>query len=195
MGQIFTADTNSTIARKSLVTYVNVATAQNPSWYALGYHCDDSSISIEMDTTTNSDILGNTFTDVGIPQLSQDLDPLPITTGTQDARNAFMQRIHNLRMAGDYTRFSNAFDCLIVYLYAGNNAVNPVQYDAQRYPESTISLGDFGGSADAPLSQGITVNFGGMMQVGYVTIVDNVVTFTAVAQNALKSKKAEEKGR
>lgn len=177
MGTIFTGDTNSTIARKSLITYVNVGTAQAPEWYALGYHCDDSSISMEQDSSTSTDILGNTFTDVGAMQLSQDLDPLPITTGTQAAPNKFMQKIHDLKMAGDYTKFSNAFDCIIVYLYAGDNTENPIQYDAQRYPESTIVLGDFGGSADSPLSQGITVNFGGQMAQGYVTYAQNVPTW------------------
>lgn len=170
MGKIFTETTNSTIARKSLVTYVNVGTPQAPEWYALGYHCDDSSISIEMDSDTSTDILGNTFTDVGSPQLSQDLDPFPITTGTNDSKNKFMQKIHDLRMVGDYTKFSNAFDCLIVYFYAGKDeGGGTIKYDAQRYPESTITLGDFGGSADSPLSQGITINYGGQMEVGYVT--------------------------
>lgn len=169
MGTIFTGETNSTIARKSLITYVNVGTTETPEWYALGYHCDDSSISMEQDSSTSTDILGNTFTDVGAMQLSQDLDPLPITTGTEEHKNKFMQKIHDLKMAGDYTKFSNAFDCIIVYLYAGNKEADPIQYDAQRYPESTIVLGDFGGSADSPLSQGITVNFGGTMAQGYVT--------------------------
>lgn len=176
MGQIFTGNTNSTIARKSLITYVNVATFENPEWYALGYHCDDSSISVEQDSSTSTDILGNTFTDVGQAQMSQDLDPLPITTGTQAAPNKFMQKIHDLKMAGDYTKFSNAFDCIIVYMYAGPQAN---QFDAQRYPESTIVLGDFGGSADSPLSQGVTVNFGGQMQQGYVTYVQDVPTWHA----------------
>lgn len=178
MGQILPAAAEQTVARKELVAYVKV----NNTWVPIGWHCTDSSMNVEIDTDTQKDILGNVFTNVSIPELSQEFDPLPIRQNPQNVGvDALQQLLHDQWMSQN---FSGTYDTLIVYLYAGVLDSNPQKYDAHRFPASTIVPGDFGGSADEPLNRPITVNFGGMMEQGTVTINEGVVTYTK--NNALE---------
>lgn len=177
MGQIFPAASEQTVARKELVAYINVSANQNAAeWVPIGWHCTDSSMSVEIDTDTQKDILGNVFTNASTPELSQEFDPLPIRQGEQVDK--IQQLLHDQWMSQN---FSGTYDTLIVYLYAGANE-NPRKYDAHRFPASTIVPGDFGGSADEPLNRPITVYFGGAMEQGKATITDGVVTYTKNAQ-------------
>lgn len=161
MGQIFTTESEQTVARKELVAYIFVEDQYVP----VGWHCTDSSISVEIDTETQKDILGSVFTIASAPELSQDFDPLPIRQGNaDDPLQKLQQLLHDQWMKQD---FSKTYDTLIVYLYAGTEAK---KYDAHRFPASTIVPGDFGGSAEDPLNRPITIHYGGTMEVGTATI-------------------------
>ena len=177
MSQIFPATTETTVARKELVAYLNTGTADAPVWTAIGWHCTDSSMSVEVDTDTQKDILGNVFTNASTPELTQEFDPLPIRQGT--TTDALQQLLHNQWMTQN---FSGTYDTLIVYLYAGTGTPGTAecQYDAHHFPASTIVPGDFGGSAEDPLNRPITVYFGGTLEVGTATINPDtgVVAFT-----------------
>lgn len=177
MSTIFPATAEQTVARKELVAYIKVSTNQNEDkWVPIGWHCTDSSMSVEIDTDTQKDILGNVFTNASIPELSQEFDPLPIRQGTQT--DDLQQLLHNQWMSQN---FSGTYDTLIVYLYAGTGTPGQPEckYDAHHFPASTIVPGDFGGAAEDPLNRPITVYFGGTMEVGTVTISEQgVVVFT-----------------
>ena len=177
MGQIFPAASEQTVARKELVAYINVGTAQAPEWVPIGWHCTDSSMNVEIDTDTQKDILGNVFTNASIPELTQEFDPLPIRQRPQNVGvDKLQQLLHDQWMTQN---FSGTYDTLIVYLYAGTEAQDTKHYDAHHFPASTIVPGDFGGAAEDPLNRPITVYFGGTMEQGTVTIDGNTVTFTA----------------
>lgn len=172
MGQIFSATSEQTVARKELVAYIYVKDKYVP----VGWHCTDSSISVEIDTDTQKDILGSVFTNASAPELSQDFDPLPIRQGT--SVDPLQQMLHDQWMKQD---FSQTYDTLIVYLYAGKGTPGDEQceYDAHRFPASTVTPGDFGGSAEDPLSRPITIHYGGTMEVGTAKISnEGVVEFT-----------------
>ena len=179
MGQIFPATAEQTVGRKELVAYINVGTNQNAAeWVPIGWHCTDSSMSVEVDTDTQKDILGNVFTNASIPELTQEFDPLPIRQGTSAGSDKLQQLLHDQWMSQN---FSGTYDTLIVYLYAGEGTPGQegCKYDAHHFPASTIVPGDFGGSAEDPLNRPITVYFGGTMEKGTVTISGSTVTFTA----------------
>lgn len=176
MGQIFPATAEQTVGRKELVAYVNTGTTENPEWTAIGWHCTDSSMSVEVDTDTKKDILGNVFTNASTPELKQEFDPLPIRQGTLAGADKLQQLLHDQWMTQN---FSGTYDTLIVYLYAGSESQDTKHYDAHHFPASTIVPGDFGGSAEDPLNRPITVYFGGTMEQGTVTISGSTVTFTA----------------
>lgn len=179
MSQIFSATAERTVARKELVAYLNTGTSETPEWTAIGWHCTDSSMSVEVDTDTQKDILGNVFTNASTPELTQDFDPLPIRQGTSAGADKLQQLLHDQWMSQD---FSKTYDTLIVYLYAGEGTPGTAQckYDAHRFPASTITPGDFGGSAEDPLNRPITVYYGGTVEVGTATINPDtgVVAFT-----------------
>lgn len=171
MGQIFTAASEQTVARKELIAYIKVEDQYVP----VGWHCTDSSISVEIDTETQKDILGRVFTIASAPELSQDFDPLPIRQGKEDEPlQKLQQMLHDQWMLQD---FSKTYDTLIVYCYAGKS---PTEFDAHKFPASTITPGDFGGSAEDPLSRPITIHYGGQMEVGTAEInaETRVATFT-----------------
>jgi hypothetical protein len=180
MGSFFKGATDSTVARKELVAYLNTAESGSPVWTAIGWHCTDSALSIEIDTDTEKDILGNTFTNASAAEISQDFDPLPIHTGTTSLANTLQEKLHNLWMAQDFTKFSNAFDALIVYMYAGTTESTVKHYDAHHFPACTIEMGDFGGSGEDPLSMPFTLHYGGTVEIGSATIDEDTgeVTFT-----------------
>lgn len=176
MGQIFPATAEQTVGRKELVAYVNTGDIESPEWTAIGWHCTDSSMSVEVDTDTQKDILGNVFTNASIPELTQEFDPLPIRQGTEAGTDKLQQLLHDQWMTQN---FSGTYDTLIVYLYAGTGEQSEKRYDAHHFPASTIVPGDFGGSAEDPLNRPITVYFGGAMEQGTVAINGSTVTFTA----------------
>lgn len=179
MGQIFTAASEQTVARKELIAYIKVKEQYVP----VGWHCTDSSISVEIDTETQKDILGSVFTIASAPELSQDFDPLPIRQGSEEEPlQKLQQMLHDQWMSQD---FSKTYDTLIVYCYAGEGepGAQECKYDAHRFPASTITPGDFGGSAEDPLSRPITIHYGGQMEVGTAEIdtKTRVATFTKSA--------------
>ena len=186
MSAIFPAAVEQTVARKELVAYIKV----DDTWVPIGWHCTDSSMNVEIDTDTQKDILGNVFTNVSTPELSQEFDPLPIRQNPQNVGvDKLQQLLHDQWMNQN---FSGSYDTLIVYLYAGDANANPTKYDAHRFPASQIVPGDFGGSADEPLNRPITVHFGGAMEQGKATIVDGVVAYTK-NNNALEQLEQSER--
>lgn len=175
MSAIFPAAAEQPVARKELVAYIKVGGNQNAEeWVPIGWHCTDSSMSVEIDTDTQKDILGKVFTNASTPELSQEFDPLPIKQGPQVDK--LQQLLHNQWMSQN---FSGTYDTLIVYLYAGigEPGKEGCKYDAHRFPASTIVPGDFGGSAEDPLNRPITVHFGGAMEQGTVTIDNGTVVY------------------
>lgn len=184
MSKIFTATSDTTVARKELVAYLNTGTAEAPEWAPIGWHCTDAAMSVDVDTDTQKDILGNVFTDASTPELTQDFDPLPIRQGLQEDK--LQQLLHDQWMSQD---FSKTYDTLVVYLYAGTGTPGTAacKYDAHHFPASTIVPGDFGGSAEDPLNRAITIHYGGTLEVGTATINPDTgkVVFTKTNAQAL----------
>jgi hypothetical protein len=147
-------------------------------WEIIGVRTPDAALSTDMDTDVITDVLGDTYSNMGKAQLSMDFDPLPIVGGSK-----FQQKIYNLFFKQDWQGLAN-IRTLIIYAFAGtaNTAM-----DAQLFPTSTIIPGDFGGEGDQDLNFAITVNFGGKMQLGKAKVevsAESVRTITFTADTA-----------
>jgi hypothetical protein len=135
-------------------------------WEVLGIRTPDASLSLDMDTETTTDILGNTYTTQGKPELSIEFDPLPVIGGSK-----ILESVYNYYLNRNWDKLSNQ-RILVIYRFAGVTNDNPalIKYDAQLWPSCTITPGDWGGESDEPLNMSITVHFGGEPDVGNVVI-------------------------
>jgi len=136
-------------ARKMLVTFVNVGTTSLPVWEAQGYKVEDSAIDFNPDTTTITDILGDTYTDVNKFEESQTLEPSTLRMGAGLAEN-----LHQIWRDQDLEKFSQ-FEVALVYGYLGTTGA----YEADIWKTCTIYPNSIGGSSrvDFPF----TINLGG----------------------------------
>ena len=67
----FNTTSGQTVKRELLVAYLNTGTSGSPTWSAIGKRVSDSSIDYDWSEETNTDILGNTYTEMRAPQLTQ----------------------------------------------------------------------------------------------------------------------------
>ena len=70
----FNTTAGQTIDRDLLVAYLNTGTSSSPVWSALGKRVSDSSIEYDWSKETNQDILGNTYTSLKKPTITQTFD-------------------------------------------------------------------------------------------------------------------------
>lgn len=169
----FNTETGQTIARENLVLYLNTGTEAAPVWSAIGKRVDDSSMDYDWGDDTAQDILGNTYTRLKKPTLTQSFDPVRL-----DAGDAAYLKVWNLAVHDQNPQALAAMDLLLVHLYAGT-AASPF---AERYPESAIKVTGLGGEGGGDINMPFEVTFGGMRDTGTVTKnASGVVTFTSDA--------------
>ena len=169
----FNVTGGQTVKRELLIAYLNTGTAQAPTWSPFGKRVTDSSIDYAWNDDTSTDILGNTFTTLSKPQLSQSFDPYNL-----DGGDAALLKIWNLAVKDqDYTALASQ-DVLIVHLYAGTADSAMV---AERYSACAIRPSGLGGAGGGNVSMPIDVTYGGTRTLGTAAISDGVVTFTAAA--------------
>lgn len=169
----FNTETGQTIARENLVLYLNTGTEAAPVWSAIGKRVDDSSMDYDWGDDTAQDILGNTYTRLKKPTLTQSFDPVRL-----DAGDAAYLKVWNLAVHDQNPQALAAMDLLLVHLYAGT-AASPF---AERYPESAIKVTGLGGEGGGDINMPFEVTFGGMRDTGTVTkSAAGVITFTSDA--------------
>lgn len=167
----FNTVSGQTIDREMLIAYLNTGTASDPVWSALGKRVSDSSAEYDWSQETEQDILGNTFTTMKKPVVTQSFDPYYL-----DGGDAAAVKIWNMAVKDHDAAALAAQDMLIVHLYAGtaNTAVF-----AERYSECAIQTTGIGGEGGGRLSMPVEVTYGGTRTVGTASVSNGVVTFTA----------------
>lgn len=167
----FNTVSGQTIDREMLIAYLNTGTASDPVWSALGKRVSDSSAEYDWSQETEQDILGNTFTTMKKPVVTQSFDPYYL-----DGGDAAAVKIWNMAVKDQDVAALAAQDMLIVHLYAGtaNTAVF-----AERYSECAIQTTGIGGEGGGRLSMPVEVTYGGTRTVGTAAVSNGVVTFTA----------------
>lgn len=167
----FNTGAGKTVKRELLIAYLNTGTAQSPTWSPFGKRVTDSSISVAWNDSTNTDILGNTYTELSKPQLTQSFDPYAL-----DGGDTAIVKIWNMAIKDQDYSALEAQDVLIVHLYAGTADTAMV---AERYDACAIRPSSLGGAGGANISMPLDVTYGGTRTTGTAAISSaGVVTFT-----------------
>ena len=154
------------VARKLLRTYVNVGESGSPEWFLVGSGVEDSSIELNPNTETLTDILGVTTTDVTKWEPNQSFEPFTVKGGS---KLAFL--LHQIWLDKKPEKLSQ-FDVLICYNYVGSETEG---YDAELQKNCTINITSIGGSAYVDMP--IEISFSNDSTKGTVTFTDNKPTF------------------
>ncbi len=168
----FNTPSGQTIARELLIAYLNTGTAEAPVWSAIGKRTEESSSEFDWGEESSQDILGNTWTTMKKPVVTQTFDPLPLNAG-----DPAIAKIWQLAVVEQDAQALTAQDMLIVHHYAGTagSAVFAERYSACMIKPSSLG-GAGGGSIDMP----IDVTYGGERAAGTASVSDSgAVTFTA----------------
>ena len=130
--------------RKLLVTAVNVGEklgSGTPEWQIIGVGVEDSSIEYNPDTTTSTDILGITTTNINKLETSQTLEPMTVIGGSKLALKLYNQvkygRLSELAM----------YEVMQIHAYVGTEGA----YEAEGHRNCTLTPQSVGGSANVDM--------------------------------------------
>ena len=165
----FNTNEGATVARKLLILYLNTGTSEAPVWSVIGKRVEDSSMEYDWGDETKTDILGDTYTELKTPTITQTLDPCEFDAGDKAQLRLWNQSIKD----HDVAAMSNN-DVLVVHAYTGDAESGAF---AERYMSSTVRPTSLGGSSN--IGMPIDVTFGGKRQTGTATSTGGTVTFTA----------------
>lgn len=167
----FNTTGGQTIKRELLVAYLNTSVTSSPVWSPLGKRVTDSEQSYDWSEDSSQDILGNTWSTMKKPVISQDFDPYDL-----DGADAAALKIWNMAVKDqNYTALASQ-DMLIVHLYAGT--ADTAMF-AERYEACSIRPSSLGGEGGGNLGMPISVTYGGQRTTGTAAVSSaGVVTFT-----------------
>ena len=154
--------------RKLLKTFVNVATAsETAEWELIGEGIEKSAIEYNTDTTTSTDILGQTRTKVNKTEPAQSFEPYTVRGGSKLA--FILWDIYRRNAVSELTQFK----VLVVHEFVGSSS----GFAAETQDNCTITVTSIGGSAyvDMPIS----ISYSNKKTLGKVTYTGEVPTFTA----------------
>lgn len=152
--------------RKLLMTYVDVSDSGTPEWELVGRGVEDSSIELNPNTETTTDILGITETAVTKWEPNQSFDPNTVKGGSK-----LNYKLHEI-WQNKTPELLSKFNVLIVYAYIGETN----NFEAEMQKNCTINITSLGGSAYVDMP--IEISFSNDSVKGTVSIADGVPTFT-----------------
>lgn len=159
-----------TIARELMIAYLNTGTSSTPVWSPIGKRVTDSSMEMDWSEDTKQDILGDTYTTLKKPTITQTFEP-----GELDGDDTALVKIWNLAVKDhDYNALASQ-DCLIVHFYAGTSET-PF---AERYESCTIRPTSLGGEGGGVMGMPVDITYGGKRTVGTASNSGGTITFTA----------------
>lgn len=171
--QNFNTPSGQTIARELLIAYLNTGTRESPVWSPLGKRVEDSSAAYDWGKETKKDVLGNTYTSMKKPTVTQPFDPWELDSG-----DAAQQKIHSLAVVQQDAQAICNLDMMIAHFYSGNSAAN----FAERYDSCSVEVTSLGGEGGSNISMSTEVTYGGNRTIGTVSKgEDNSVVFAAAA--------------
>lgn len=170
----FAGTSGQTIARQMLILYLNTAASgtATPSWHAIGKRVSDSSMSYDWSQETNQDILGNTYTTMKKPTVTQSFDPMPLEVG-----DAVHEYIWNRAIRDQDAQAMATLDVLVVHTYASAGTGNAAF--AERYSACAMAVTGLGGEGGGTISLPNEITLGGTRTTGSATVSEGTVTFTA----------------
>lgn len=164
----FSTPSGQPVAREKLLAYLNTGTSSAPVWNPLGKRVEDSSAEYDWGKESSQDVLGNTYSSMKKPVITQNFEPLPL-----DGGDAAILKLWNLGVKDQDAQALVSQDVLIVHLYAGDTAF------AERYDACAISINSLGGTGGGNIEMPIEITYGGTRKTGKATVTEGVVSFTA----------------
>lgn len=166
----FNTTSGQTIERELMVAYLNTGSSGSPTWVPFGKRVTDSSIEYDWSEETIQDILGQTYTNLRKPTITQDFDPYDL-----DGGDTALVKIWNLAIKDqDYAALA-AQDVLVVHMYAGTK--NTAFY-AERYDACAIRPTSIGGEGGGNVGMPISVTYGGVRTVGTAAKTSSGIAFS-----------------
>ena len=169
MATDFNVGAGAKAARKLLMTYVDVSDSGTPEWELVGRGVEDSSIELNPNTETTTDILGITETSVTKWEPNQSFDPNTVKGGSK-----LNFKLHEI-WQNKTPELLSKFNVLIVYAYIGETN----NFEAEMQKNCTINITSIGGSSYVDMP--IEISFSNDSTKGTVTISNGVPTFTAAS--------------
>lgn len=166
----FNTAAGQTIDRALLIAYLNTGETSSPVWSAVGKRVEDSSAEYDWGEETKTDILGQSYTTLKKPTITQTFEPCEL-----DAGDNAQLKIWNLAIKEQNTQALANMDMLIVHLYAGASTSSAF---AERYAACTVKPSGLGGEGGGSLGMPIDVTYGGVRTTGTATVEGGTVTFT-----------------
>lgn len=133
-------------ARKLLMTFVDVSDdSSTPEWELVGRGVEDSSIELNPNTETTTDITGITDTSVTKWEPSQSFEPNTVRGGSK-----LNFKLHKI-WEDKKPELLSQFNVLIVYAYIDGGTAG--SFDAEMQKNCTININSIGGDAhvDMPI--------------------------------------------
>ena len=160
------------IARELLIAYLNMGTAESPIWAPLGRRVTDSSEKFDWDEESRQDILGNVYTTMKKPVITQNFEGWELTCGDE-----VQAKIYNLAVVEQDAQALCGMEMLIAHFYTGAGGAG----FAERYSACAVRPTGLGGEGGGNLVMGVAVTYGGERTVGTVARSNGAVSFTAAA--------------
>lgn len=136
----------------------------------LGKRVEDSSIEFNADTTTATDILGITYTDVNKTEPQQSFDPFNVIGGSKLA-----SYLVDAALSNDISKYNNVFNVYVITAFIGNSSA----YSTVKHTGCSIIPTSIGGDAWVKLP--IEVHYSNNITKGTVNKLADDFEFTAAA--------------
>lgn len=168
----FNTSSGQTIKRELQIAYLNTSTDTSPVWSPIGKRVSDSSEEIDWSRETENDIVGNAYTTMKKPIITQTFDPWNL-----DGGDAAAVKIWNLAIKDQDYAALVAQDMLIVHFYAGTADTAAF---AERYDGCSVEVTGLGGEGGGVISMPVSVTYGGKRTIGTAAVDSSsgAVTFT-----------------
>ena len=171
MSYKFSTPAGQTIDRKLYLCCGNSGTYAAPKWGRLGKRVEDSSAEMDWGENTKIDIMGDTYSTMKTPTVSQSFDPCELDSGDE-----YQQHVWELAVVEQDAPALCNQDLLRIHLYAVDEAGNAF---AERYPSSMVKPSGLGGEGGGSLTMPVDITFGGTREVGTASVAaDGTITFT-----------------
>lgn len=169
----FNVGENVKAARKLLMTYVDVSDTSTPEWELVGRGVEDSSIELNPDTETITDITGVTENTVNKWEPTQSFEPNTVRGGSK-----LNFKLHKIWQERKPELLSN-FTVLTVYAYidGANSSTSAKTFEAETEKGCTINITSIGGSSYVDMP--IEITHSNDITKGTVAFTNGVPTFTA----------------
>ena len=166
-----TLNTGERAQRKTLITVAEWG--QTPTREILGTRTEDSSIELNADIETSTDILGITYTDVNKTEPQQDFDPFYLLGGS-----ALGEYLLQAALENDIAAYNNVFNIYVITAVIDSGSGSTHAYKTVKHTGCSIIPTAIGG--DSYVNMPIEVHYSNNITIGTVDKLSNDFQFSPV---------------